>query len=192
MPNNINGFEKVQNQQIISLQMDDTQENSVGQPIDFQRENNQRPSEVFFRSKEREKYFKEVELNDAKQKTKNPRWENSEPISTENSSCPKNHFYKMRSNYNAIFKMLNNEQAGKLIKGTNAYVFDGIPFESNDPKVSAAFACIKDSLDREMSGRELGLKYGRMGGLLAIKNLRKKWNISNETDNEASDLPEGA
>ena len=30
------------------------------------------------------------------------------------------------------------------------------------------------------------------GGLLAMKNLRKKWNISNEPDNGTSDLPEGA
>ena len=100
--------------------------------------------------------------------------------------------FKFKKDFVTIFLGLSNERAGKLIKGIYSYVFDGMPFESNDPKVSAAFGCIKDSLDREMSGRELGLKYGRMGGLLAMKNLRKKWNISNETDNGTSDLPEGA
>lgn len=84
-----------------------------------------------------------------------------------------NCFFKMRSEYNAVFKMLNNEQAGKLIKGTNAYVFDELPFESKDAKVQGAFELLKKDIDRELRGRMLGLTYGRKGWLQAIENRRK-------------------
>lgn len=83
--------------------------------------------------------------------------------------------------------MLNNEQAGKLLKGFCAYVFNGESFESTDRKVQGAFEVIKKSLDSEMRGRELGRTYGRIGWLHAMENRLKSQNDKEKSDIEDSE-----
>ena len=101
--------------------------------------------------------------------------------------------FKIREGYSSIVDMLTYEQAGKLFKGFCAYVFRGEPFESTDRKVQAAFEVIKKFLDNEMRGRELGLKFGRIGGLRSQEIFRQKI-IENldKLNDEEDDMSKGA
>ena len=47
-----------------------------------------------------------------------------------------------RENYN-LFKELGDKQAGELIKGMCAYMYDGKPFFTKDPYLKGAFMGIK-------------------------------------------------
>lgn len=104
-----------------------------------------------------------------------------------------NIYFKIREGYSSVVDMLTYEQAGKLLKGLCAYVFDGTPFESTDRKVQGAFEVIKKSLDNEMRGREIGLKFGRIGGLRSQEIFRQKIieNLNKSNDKE-NDMPKGA
>ena len=126
-----------------------------------------------FQSKEEKENLEKVLIKDSSQSADGQDHIDGAANVSNDVSKAWNSCFKMRSNYNAIFKMLNNEQAGKLIKGTNAYVFDGVPFESNDAKVQGAFEMLKKDIDRELRGRMLGLAYGRKGWLQAIENRQK-------------------
>ena len=104
-----------------------------------------------------------------------------------------NIYFKIREGYSSVVDMLTYEQAGKLFKGFCAYVFYGIPFESTDRKVQAAFEVIKKSLDSEIRGREFGLKFGRIGGLRSQEIFRQKIieNL-NKPNDEEDDMSKGA
>lgn len=100
--------------------------------------------------------------------------------------------FKFKSDFKAVVKMLNDRQAGQLIKGLCTYVFDGTPFESNDPKVQGAFEVIKKALDKEMQGRELGVNYGRIGGLHAMEHLRQIREVLDKPNDKEDDMSKGA
>ena len=51
-----------------------------------------------------------------------------------------------RENYN-LFKELGDKQAGELIKGMCAYMYDGKPFFTKDPYLKGAFMGIKKEID---------------------------------------------
>ena len=51
-----------------------------------------------------------------------------------------------RENYN-LFKELGDKQAGELIKGMCAYMYDGKPFFTKDPYLKGAFMGIKKEND---------------------------------------------
>ena len=51
-----------------------------------------------------------------------------------------------RENYN-LFKELGDKQAGELIKGMCAYMYDGKPFFTKDPYLKGAFMGIKKKID---------------------------------------------
>ncbi len=104
----------------------------------------------------------------------------------------KHNSFKFQLAFKAVTKMLNDRQAGQLIKGMCDYVFEGIPFESTDRKVQAAFEVIKKALDNEMRGRELGVTYGRIGGLHAMEHLRQIRKDLDKPNDEEDDMPKGA
>lgn len=161
----------------VSKQLKGREEPLGGQPIEFQQttgvENVGTPYDKMLQSKEEKENLVKILMKDSSQSADGQDYIDGVADVSNDVSKAWNSFFKMRSEYNAIFKMLNNEQAGKLIKGTNAYVFDGVPFESKDVKVQGAFEMLKKGIDRELRGRVFGLTYGRKGLLQAIENRQK-------------------
>ena len=58
-----------------------------------------------------------------------------------------------RENYN-LFKELGDKQAGELIKGMCAYMYDGKPFFTKDPYLKGAFMGIKKEIDEASQRQE--------------------------------------
>ena len=62
-----------------------------------------------------------------------------------------------RENYN-LFKELGDKQAGELIKGMCAYMYDGKPFFTKDPYLKGAFMGIKKEIDEAKQNSVNGKK----------------------------------
>ena len=62
-----------------------------------------------------------------------------------------------RENYN-LFKELGDKQAGELIKGMCAYMYDGKPFFAKDPYLKGAFMGIKKEIDEAKQNSVNGKK----------------------------------
>lgn len=69
-----------------------------------------------------------------------------------------------RENYN-LFKELGDKQAGELIKGMCAYMYDGKPFFTKDPYLKGAFMGIKKEIDEAKQNSLNGKEFNT--GLLA-------------------------
>lgn len=54
---------------------------------------------------------------------------------------------KIKRDYYNIFKELTDKQAGELIKGVCAYIYDGKPFETKDDYLKGIFIYIKRDID---------------------------------------------
>ena len=74
-----------------------------------------------------------------------------------------------RENYN-LFKELGDKQAGELIKGMCAYMYDGKPFFTKDPYLKGAFMGIKKDID-EAKRNSLN---GKKGAEVYAEKQRRK------------------
>lgn len=54
---------------------------------------------------------------------------------------------KIKREYYNIFKELNDRQAGELVKGMCAYMYDNKPFFTKDPYLKGVFMTVKKDID---------------------------------------------
>lgn len=54
---------------------------------------------------------------------------------------------KIKREYYNIFKELNDKQAGELVKGMCAYMYDNKPFFTKDPYLKGVFMTVKKDID---------------------------------------------
>ena len=96
-----------------------------------------------------------------------------------------------RENYN-LFKELGDKQAGELIKGMCAYMYDGKPFFTKDPYLKGAFMGIKKEIDEakqnSLNGKKSAEAYAErqrrkqamdeigaiIGGMLSVAEAMEK------------------
>lgn len=65
---------------------------------------------------------------------------------------------KIKKEYYNIFKELTDKQAGELIKGMCAYMYDGKPFFTKDAYLKGAFMSIKRDIDEAKQNSVNGKK----------------------------------
>ena len=76
--------------------------------------------------------------------------------------------FRFRKSFAEVIRVMDDKQAGKVIKAVCDYVFDGRGYDGNDTAIKTAFTLVKVTLDAEKADRE----NGRRGGIKS-REIRK-------------------